>query len=246
MTNIQAFIKDVKDEKIAVSRLLRDAKLIADKLEQLDFLSWINLEIKGYEKGNNYPDYRVVKGQMKAWNPFHGWVPVLLKTSEEEEQYCKRKVNQSIREIEEILLSTSDSFEMPYPASFANQIIEGDLKTKVSMFIDRSAIIKILDMVRNRLLDWANELKNKGIQIEDTQLSNENKKEAKLIESKYKIENIENFNGSIGENNNFSNNILTSAESFWGKAFWYIFVALIVVIAGNIISALILKNIWGI
>ena len=66
------------------------------------------------------------------------------------------------------------------------------------------------------------------------------------IESKFNIGKIENFHGNLGEGNNYTGEILSPAESFWMKAFWYIFIAFVIVVAGNISSAAILKYILGI
>jgi hypothetical protein len=241
MTKIESFIEKIKDEKISVSSLLREAKLLASDLEQLDTLKWLNLELEGYKEGDDYPEYRSLSGQMKAWNPYHGWVPVIHKTSEIEKQLCTRSGNQSIREIEELLSNKSNTFEMPYPASVAEQILEGDLKTKLSMFIGRPALIGILDAVRNKLLDWAVELKKNGILGEKMEFTTKEKEEAQKEKSQFNIGKIENFNGNLGEGNNYTK-ILTPTESFWSKAFWYIFIALIVIVVGNILSEIILKK----
>lgn len=162
MTKIESFIERVQDENILVSNLLREAKLLAAELDQTDFLRWLKFELEGYRNGNNYPEYRTLTGSMKAWNPYYGWMPVLHKSSEVEKQLTTRSANQSIREIEVLLSNKSDTFEMPYSSSVANQILEGGYQTKVSMFISRSSLARILDAVRNRLLDWAVELQKKG------------------------------------------------------------------------------------
>lgn len=243
MTKIEEFIKKVQDENNTVSSLLREAKILAGDLGQTDFLDWINLELEGYKQVDKYPEYRSLSGEMKAWNPYHGWVPVIHKSSEIEKQLCTRSANQSTREIEELLSNKSDSYEMPYPASAANQILEGEFKTKLSMFISRSGLVGILDSVRNQLLDWAVELNRSGIHGGQVGFTKVEKEEAQKVESKINIEKIENFHGNLGEGGNYkgSGEMLTPAESFWSKAFWYIFVALGVVIIGEVLSTVIIK-----
>lgn len=245
MTKIKEFIKRVQDENVSVSALLREAKVLVNDLGQTDFLSWINLELGGYKDNDLYPDLRSLRGQIKAWNPYRGWVPVLFKSSEIEKKLSTRNTRQSISEIEELLSDKSASYEMPYPASIANQILEGDLKTKVSLFIDRSSLVGILNAVRNNLLDWAIELEKQGIQGGDTEFTPAEKDRAQQIKSKYSIGNIENFHGNIGERNEYTGEILTPKESFLSKFFWYVLVALAIVVAGNILSALILKYVFG-
>ena len=245
MTRIDAFIKNAQDETVPISTLLREAKMLATELGQDDILKWINLELEGYRKDRNYPEYRSMRGQMKGWNPFHGWIPVLHKSEEAEKLYCTRNASQSVREIEELLSSKSDSYEMPYPTSISSQILADKTPTKLSLFIGRSSLVGILESVRNRLLDWASNLKKRGIMGDSAEFTPEEKKEARGL-PKFSIGNIENFHGNVGEAGTYDGKILTPDESFWSKAFWYIVVALAVVVVGNILSALILKHVCGI
>ena len=141
MTEIQKLIQEIQDNNILVSSLLRKTKILASELDQKDFLDWVNLELNGYKDDSAYPDYRKLSGEIKGWNPYRGWIPVLFESSEVEGALASRQTKQSIPEIEELLSSKSGSFEMPYPASVANQILnDSSIKTKVSLLIDRSEI----------------------------------------------------------------------------------------------------------
>lgn len=158
MEQIEELIKKAKDESISVSSLLRDIKILLGELSQ-SLPEWVASELEGYGKAK-VPRYRQIKGQMKAWNPFYGWVPVIHKSSEIEDKVCIRGSSQSVRELEELLSDKSSSiYEMPYPASFADQIIEGGTKTKVSLFISRTSLTHILETVRNKILDLLLDLK---------------------------------------------------------------------------------------
>ncbi len=162
MKKIDEFIKKIQDESVPLSILLKITKTLIDELDQTDVPLWITLELEGYKKHDKCPDYRKLRGQMKGWNPYYGWVPVIHKNTEIEKKLCTRSTSQSVREIEELLADKSSSYEMPYPASVADQVLEGDFKTKLSLFTDRSSLVGILEAVRNRLLDWAiNMKKNK-------------------------------------------------------------------------------------
>jgi hypothetical protein len=159
MEKIESFIQKIKDENIPVSTLLREVKILVSELDQVNVPLWGVLELEGYKKGDQYPNYRKLRGQMKGWNPFYGWVPVVHKNTEIENKLCTRSTGQPIREIEELLANKSDSYEMPYSASVADQVLEGDFKTKLSLFISRSSLAGILEVVRNKLLDWAINMK---------------------------------------------------------------------------------------
>lgn len=155
---IDDYLKKIKEENTPVSQLLREAKDILFESDQV-IPTWITSELEGYGKSQKVPSYRQIRGEMKAWNPYYGWVPVVHKNSEIEETLCVRGSSQSIREIEELLGNKSATYEMPYPASVANQILADDFKTKVSLFISNTSLMRILEAVRNKLHDWALEIK---------------------------------------------------------------------------------------
>lgn len=64
--------RDALNPSISVLILLRKAYVVARKLNIRQFQEWIELELNGY-KGHPIPEYRVVRGQLRAWNPYHGW-----------------------------------------------------------------------------------------------------------------------------------------------------------------------------
>ena len=63
---------------IDILSLLRKAYLIARKLSLSDFSEWLNFEMNGYPTTCDVPDYRIAYGEIKAWNPYHGWIPVIF------------------------------------------------------------------------------------------------------------------------------------------------------------------------
>lgn len=60
-----------------IESLLRKAYVIAKKLKLKEFEDWIQLEQNGYGS-REVPEYRYVQGQIKARNPYYGWIPVVL------------------------------------------------------------------------------------------------------------------------------------------------------------------------
>ncbi|KXJ98491.1 MAG: hypothetical protein UZ19_OD1000695 [Parcubacteria bacterium OLB19] len=157
MEALDDLIKKAKDDSVNVSSLLRDIKVLFGEFGQTA-PEWVIYELEGYGKAK-VPKYRQLKGEMKSWNPYYGWVPVIHRSSEIEEKVCTRGSGQSIKQIEELLVDKTATYEMPYPTSFAEQIIEGSLKTKVSLFVSRSSMTHILETVRNKILDLLLELK---------------------------------------------------------------------------------------
>ncbi len=68
--------REALDENVSIEVLLRKAYLVARKLKLTDFEEWINNEQNGYE--GEGPEYRMIRGEYKALNPYRGWIPVVL------------------------------------------------------------------------------------------------------------------------------------------------------------------------
>jgi len=213
--------------------------------ERKDLLTWIEKELNGYPRTEKTPGYRKMRGIVKAWNPFRGWVPVLFKDSEVEQTISTRGTSQSIPEMEELLKSESDTYEMPFPMSAVDKILaEGEPRTKMSLFIPRTALVNILNTVRNSLQDWLMTLNLGFAQSAESSVSVEKsatRKPDRESGTVYHIGNIETLQGNLGENNGNAGGIIKPTEGFWSKFFWYVIVALLVVIAGNVLSVLVLN-----
>ena len=61
-----------------IVNVLRRAHLIAVKLNLKEFDKWISCELNGYKEGDIIPEYRKVKGILKAFYQFKGWIPVTI------------------------------------------------------------------------------------------------------------------------------------------------------------------------
>ena len=62
--------------------VLRQAYIIARKLKIKDFEIWISNELNGYKEYASIPEYRNIFGDIKGWNPYHGWVSVIIENIE--------------------------------------------------------------------------------------------------------------------------------------------------------------------
>ena len=163
---IDNLINDIQDKNIPVSILLIKAKVIATKRKESEFLKWVELELNGHIDVI-CPEYRKISGQAKFWNPQLGWCPIVFGSSEIEKSLVNRSTKQSVGEIEQLLKSDSRQFEMPYPSDVAATIMEeSGLRTKVSLFMDSSSLVGVLNKIRNLLLDWALKLDEKQQKIE--------------------------------------------------------------------------------
>jgi hypothetical protein len=80
------------------------AEIIATKLDLAAFLQWINNELNGYDGvlAEDLPSYRQIHGEPKAFNPYHGWQPILFRNVETRKFYSRAPIGQAIGPLEEI------------------------------------------------------------------------------------------------------------------------------------------------
>jgi hypothetical protein len=197
--------KDILDSNKKTSDLLRKAYIISKKLKIVEFETWINLELNSYTERNEIPVYRKVYGQIKAWNPYHGWLPVIVTDKKTQDGLCSRKVFQSIPELEDLLIKEgSGGLAIALPDEFSNFI---EIQTKVRLEINSSQIAGILEKVKNIILEWALKLENDGILGEEMSFNKDEVKKAD--EMKYTVNN---FYGNISKSQIVQNSPETSIE----------------------------------
>lgn len=109
--------EDCLDSNVPVVQILRKAKVVATKLELEDFLRWLNDELDGYTcDTEGLPAYRVLTGEPKAYNPYHGWQTILFKNPNHAMVISTAPINQSMGPMEEIILDPQKGrvFIFPY------------------------------------------------------------------------------------------------------------------------------------
>lgn len=169
--------KEALDETVSVESLLRKAYLVARKLKLTEFEEWINKEQNGYN--GEVPDYRMINGNYKAWNPYRGWMPVIL-TPKMGKFMSSIPSHQSISSLTETYTSSEGSIQFTLNAEindFLNRSTDG-FETQFSFNTSRSEIYRILSTVRNKILDWALLLEENGIVGERMAFTDEEKKKA--------------------------------------------------------------------
>jgi hypothetical protein len=155
--SIQSLKEKILNPDIKVSDLLRETKIIAYELEDKEFLKWIDKELNGYNKDDKVPQYRMVIGMPKAWNPFHGWVPLLPSTEQDAkviDLLSKCPIKNSIPELE-VMISSSSLLKVYYPEKLQKELSKAaKFNTQFALMVSSASIIKILETVKNKLLDW--------------------------------------------------------------------------------------------
>lgn len=154
-----------------IMNLLRKAYLVAKKLKLQEFEKWINNELNGYESQDQIPAYRLLRGELKGWNPYHGWVPVLLKS--ENENLTTHMAADSIANLLNIYEnSTNNCAILQFGAGLNNLLSQSvAFDTKFALQIGTNQIYNIIERVRNIILDWSITLEENGIWGEGLQFN---------------------------------------------------------------------------
>lgn len=180
--------KEALDENISIESLLRKAYLVAKKLKLKDLEEWINQEQNGYK--NHLPEYRNVRGEIKAWNPYNGWIPMILSADIADEVSCI-PLGLSISAISDSYNSSDSSVCLTVNAAlteFFNNSTDF-MPTKYAFFVSKSEMYRIMSTVRNKILDWA-------LLLEENEILGENmtftEKEREIASSTQVINNYTN------------------------------------------------------
>ncbi len=164
-------------DSIDIEMLLRKAFLVARKLKLKEFEDWISNELNGYKE--KIPDYRIISGQIKAWNPYRGWIPVVM-DEELADVASKKTINSPISTLSEAYNDSDGSVRMTIHGAltdFLNENING-YPTEYCFMTSRAELHKIISAVRNKILEWAILLEENGIVGEGVSFTNYEKKVA--------------------------------------------------------------------
>jgi len=178
--------RDALNQAVDTTALLRKAYLIARKLKLTDFGEWVDCELNGYRTKKNVPipEYRMVWGQLKAWNPYNGWMPVIFDDNTMQDSFSKRNLWDSIPNLDTALRS-GKGLNMALPSEAVrylnrqSQFSEIGFETNFSLFLSSNAIQAIIETVRNHILEWAIILEEHDIIGDGLVFSAEEKQQAK-------------------------------------------------------------------
>src|ERR1035438_6350355 len=117
--------RECLDSRVSALEVLRKAAVVARKLALSGAQLWIDKELSGYKTGDSPPGYRLLNGQIRAWNPYHGWIPVFFQDSREAEGLSKCYVGQPIGELEDLLRNGDGALQFPFDPKTEQQMMQG-------------------------------------------------------------------------------------------------------------------------
>lgn len=187
--------RDVLNKDCDILGALRKAHVIATKLKLNEFDSWIMGELNGYTTMNAVPGYRTIRGQLRAYNPYRGWIPVISQNTEFEETMCVRKLSNSISEIIGWCNNPDKYLAFSYPGDIAHllqKMVDAPFKTDYSLYVEVNQLRSIMDKVGNCLLEWTLRLEKDNILGDDMRFSQEEEKRAEAVPQQ-----IHNYYGTV-------------------------------------------------
>ena len=163
--------------------VLRKAHLIAAKLGLTDFDKWIICELNGYQNEDTVPDYRKIRGSLKAFNPFRGWIPVMIQDRKTEDDICIRNITNSISGI--IALCEQNTDIVCQFSGRGNAILNNssdpDFHMEHAVHLPYHSVKDIIEKVKTTILEWTIKLESEGVLGEGMQFDTTEKATAKTI-----------------------------------------------------------------
>ncbi|WP_332647140.1 AbiTii domain-containing protein [Lysinibacillus sp. 54212] len=153
--------RDALKGKGTIAELVRKTYALARKLQLHDLAEWAKNELNGYIDEESTPEYRRVYGHLRAFNPYRGYIPVL---APELEGIENRIMPIPIAEIEELFNSNSKDIIYTLIPEYQLELMKLSGKScEISIHVPKSEFGKIIDYIRNNILDWTLTLEEKGV-----------------------------------------------------------------------------------
>ncbi|MBQ3067472.1 MAG: ABC transporter substrate-binding protein [Oscillospiraceae bacterium] len=185
---MSSIVIDLQNEITAsecdVVKILRRAHVIAVKLSLKEFDQWISYELNGYPNQDTCPDYRKVRGVLKAFNPYHGWIPTLIPDGELEKMICEKRVPNSISEIITLCKTAENGLISEFSGEqleLFNRMFDSPLPMRYALHISGASVMDIVEKVKNTILEWTLKLEEEGVLGEGMRFSDEEKQTAKNL-----------------------------------------------------------------
>lgn len=193
---VEELQKECLNTNCSFSDLCQKAYFIARKLNQDEMIEFLKKEIYGYKNLKDLPDYRYVDLIYKAFNPYHGWIPFQIPSQGVFSRLLKGPIFLSVGEMQDFLNADDSILNSAVPLELQQELIKRSnmpFITEIKGVFSKTQLVRILDVIKNRILDWAIKLEKEGICGNDYEFTEHEKEIAKNMTI---INNYGNINGS--------------------------------------------------
>ena len=178
---IPQLITMASNPEVKTTDLLRNALVAARKLKQPDWVSWIKNELDGYPKSAVIPQYRILTGQLYAINPGKGLVLLPVLNAELHEVMTTCPFYYPIDGVEP-LASGTEYVVLPMDPS-QSKMVAALYKMPIAPQVRFGAnqVQRLIGAVRTKVLEWALDLDELGIQGEGMSFTTQEQKQAESV-----------------------------------------------------------------
>jgi hypothetical protein len=171
--------RDALDKSVGATDLLRKALVVARKLKVTDLVEWLTDELNGYPEGKEVPEYRKLRGELKVHNPYHGWIPLMIRDASQAELLSRRGTSQAISELDRMANGDGELVYARLPRNIEQSLMKGmEVPLEPAVILSKTQIHGLVDRVRNTVLDWALGLEEQGIMGNGMSFSPEEQRQA--------------------------------------------------------------------
>ncbi|HBS80282.1 MAG: hypothetical protein CMK99_15835 [Pseudomonas sp.] len=184
-----------------ISDLLRKALVVATKLNLTEFREWILAELNGYAGAVNLrlPGYRVIHGDLRVQNPFHGLQPFLV-PQDVHDIVNKVHVTESVASIEQLIVGSKNGHLVFYFSPEQERVLMSMQQSIAPLrplrAIGANKLTAILNTIRTRILEWSLSLEAEGILGDGFSFST-SEKQAAMHSQNIRIENFQGILGNV-------------------------------------------------
>ena len=214
------------DSKTDLASLLRQCKVLATRLGSAEFRAWVDNELSGYKSVDDLPEYRILhvfsKGHFGDGYKYFPHIDIPLGYIPEgaREGLARSCIMESIASIEALAEKPptgllKELWNPDFVASVGKNIYRDMMCTEAWKVIPQTALIAILDEIRNRILNFVLEIETENPEAGEAEINSKPVPLEKVTQNFHTHISGDAQNVSIGGNN--SNNmprIQTQMQSY--------------------------------
>ncbi|MCJ7514376.1 MAG: TIGR02391 family protein [Dehalococcoidia bacterium] len=197
---VNGILDDINNANVDISIILRKCKIVATQVKNNELQIWVERELNGYGNKEDLPDYRIHKTESYgdfisiAYHVKNRQIPSSCVPKEYREYVTTSYLMQPISHYASLLSEEGDTAAEVWPGNLVAQIgsnmIQGYTLTRAWKPLSKNAISSLIDIVRNRVLEYI-------IQIEPTIDGNDAVQQIKEPTEPMDIFNMMNFHPAI-------------------------------------------------
>ena len=161
---LQQIVEEAVDSKSDVASLLRKCQVLAFRLHNDSLKGWIHNELNGYSDHLEIPEYRVFPCQpVGSFNGIgkvvkNAPIPQMCVPEDVRDCLFTLRFYQGVGTLQELLTNDNGTLTVPWPGDLvvllSQKVYQGMEMFEAHMECPSSSIVKILETVRNRILDF--------------------------------------------------------------------------------------------